>query len=312
LNTTFSARVPQLFAEVDRTKAANLNVPLSSVFGALQAYLGSAYVNDFNRFGRTYQVRVQADQKYRMQAEDIGRLDVRNAEGAMVPLGTLVNVRPSSGAQVITRYNLYPSAQINGEAAPGFSSGDSLLLMEQMADAQLPDGMGFEWTGMSYQEKLASGGQYGVFVLAIVFVFLVLAAQYESWSSPAAIIAVVPLAALGVVLALLMTGQDNNSYTQIGVVLLVALGQQERHPDRRVCPRVAARGQEHPRRGGRSGSDSVPRHLDDRVLVHPRVSAPGARQRCRRRQSPGRRQRHRRRHDRRHRSSRSCWSRLSS
>jgi HAE1 family hydrophobic/amphiphilic exporter-1 len=223
LNTTFSARVPQLFAEVDRTKAANLDVPLSSVFGALQAYLGSAYVNDFNRFGRTYQVRVQADQKYRMQSEDIGRLNVRNAEGAMVPLGTLVNVRPSSGAQVITRYNLYPSAQINGEAAPGFSSGDSLVLMEQMAAAQLPDGMGFEWTGMSYQEKLASGGQYGVFVLAIVFVFLVLAAQYESWSSPAAIIAVVPLAALGVVLALLMTGLDNNSYIQIGVVLLVAL-----------------------------------------------------------------------------------------
>lgn len=223
LNTTFSARVPQLFAEVDRAKAASLNVPLSSIFGALQAYLGSAYVNDFNRFGRTYQVRVQADQDFRGQAEDIQRLDVRNAQGAMVPLGTLVNVRPSSGAQVITRYNLYPSAQINGEAAPGFSSGDALSLMEQMAAAQLPEGMGFEWTGMSYQEKLASGGQYGVFLLAVAFVFLVLAAQYESWSSPTAVIAVVPLAALGVVLALLMTGLDNNSYTQIGIVLLVAL-----------------------------------------------------------------------------------------
>ncbi len=223
LNTTFSASVPQLFAEVDRAKAASLNVPLSSIFGSLQAYLGSAYVNDFNRFGRTYQVRVQADQDFRGQAEDIQRLDVRNAQGAMVPLGTLVNVRPSSGAQVITRYNLYPSAQINGEAAPGFSSGDALSLMEQMAAAQLPEGMGFEWTGMSYQEKLASGGQYGVFLLAVAFVFLVLAAQYESWSSPAAVIAVVPLAALGVVLALLMTGLDNNSYTQIGIVLLVAL-----------------------------------------------------------------------------------------
>jgi hydrophobe/amphiphile efflux-1 (HAE1) family protein len=223
LNSTFSARVPQLFVEVDRTKATNLNVPLSSIFGTLQSYLGSAYVNDFNRFGRTYQVRVQADSQYRTQAEDIQRLYVRNADGAMVPLGTLVTVRPTSGAQVVTRYNLYPSAQINGEAAPGLSSGDALTLMEQMADSQLPDGMGFEWTGMSYQERLASGSQYGVFVLAIVFVFLVLAAQYESWSSPAAIIAVVPLAALGVVLALWMTGTENNSYTQIGVVLLVAL-----------------------------------------------------------------------------------------
>ena len=223
LNSTFSARVPQLFVEVDRTKATNLNVPLSSIFGTLQSCLGSAYVNDFNRFGRTYQVRVQADPQYRTQADDIRRLYVRNADGAMVPLGTLVTVRPTSGAQVITRYNLYPSAQINGEAAPGFSSGDALTLMEQMADSQLPDGMGFEWTGMSYQERLASGSQYGVFVLAIVFVFLVLAAQYESWSSPAAIIAVVPLAALGVVLALWMTGTENNSYTQIGVVLLVAL-----------------------------------------------------------------------------------------
>jgi hydrophobe/amphiphile efflux-1 (HAE1) family protein len=223
LNSTFSARVPQLFVEVDRTKATNLNVPLSSIFGTLQSCLGSAYVNDFNRFGRTYQVRVQADSQYRTQADDIRRLYVRNADGAMVPLGTLVTVHPTCGAQVITRYNLYPSAQINGEAAPGFSSGDALTLMEQMADSQLPDGMGFEWTGMSYQERLASGSQYGVFVLAIVFVFLVLAAQYESWSSPAAIIAVVPLAALGVVLALWMTGTENNSYTQIGVVLLVSL-----------------------------------------------------------------------------------------
>ncbi|MCL4207718.1 MAG: multidrug efflux RND transporter permease subunit [Pirellulaceae bacterium] len=223
LNSTFSARVPQLFIEVDRTKATNLNVPLSSIFGTLQSCLGSAYVNDFNRFGRTYQVRVQADSQYRTQAEDIQRLYVRNDDGAMVPLGTLVTVHPTCGAQVITRYNQYPSAQINGEAAPGFSSGDALTLMEQMADSQLPDGMDFEWTGMSYQERLASGGQYGVFVLAILFVFLVLAAQYESWTSPAAIVAVVPLAALGVVLALWMTGMDNNSYTQIGIVLLVSL-----------------------------------------------------------------------------------------
>jgi hydrophobe/amphiphile efflux-1 (HAE1) family protein len=223
LNTPFSARVPQLFADVDRTKAKTLNVPLSSVFSTLQTSLGSAYVNDFNRFGRTYQVLVQADEQYRSGADDIKRLDVRNADGSMVPLGTLVAVDKVSGPQVITRYNLSPCAQLNGEAAAGFSSGEALVLMEQMAAARLPDGMGYEWTGMSYQEKLISGEQYVIFALAVVFVFLVLAAQYESWTSPAAVIAVVPLAALGVVLALLVSGMDNNTYTQIGMVLLVAL-----------------------------------------------------------------------------------------
>jgi HAE1 family hydrophobic/amphiphilic exporter-1 len=223
LNTPFSARVPQLFVDVDRTKAKTLNVPLSSVFDTLQACLGSAYVNDFNRFGRTYQVLVQADEQFRSQADDIQRLDVRNVDGSMVPLGTLVTVDRISGPQVITRYNLYPCAQINGEAAAGFSSGEALTLMEQMSAAKLPDGMGYEWTGMSYQEKLVSGEQYVIFALAVVFVFLVLAAQYESWTSPAAVVAVVPLAALGVVLALLISGMDNNTYTQIGMVLLVAL-----------------------------------------------------------------------------------------
>jgi HAE1 family hydrophobic/amphiphilic exporter-1 len=212
-----------LFVDVDRTKAKTLNVPLSSVFDTLQACLGSAYVNDFNRFGRTYQVLVQADEQFRSQADDIQRLDVRNVDGSMVPLGTLVTVDRISGPQVITRYNLYPCAQINGEAAAGFSSGEALTLMEQMSAAKLPDGMGYEWTGMSYQEKLVSGEQYVIFALAVVFVFLVLAAQYESWTSPAAVVAVVPLAALGVVLALLISGMDNNTYTQIGMVLLVAL-----------------------------------------------------------------------------------------
>jgi HAE1 family hydrophobic/amphiphilic exporter-1 len=223
LNTTFRANVPQLFIDVDRTKVKTMNIPLSSVFNTLQAYLGSAYVNDFNRFGRTYQVNVQADQQYRVQADDIKVLDVRNSEGNMVPIGTFVNVEDSFGAPIIQRYNLYPSAQINGEPALGTSSGQALELMEQMAETKLPASMGFEWTGMSYQEKLVSGGQYVIFLLAVIFVFLVLAAQYESWTSPAAVISVVPLAALGVVIALVMRGMDNNTYTQIGVVLLVAL-----------------------------------------------------------------------------------------
>jgi HAE1 family hydrophobic/amphiphilic exporter-1 len=223
LTTTFRANVPQLFIDVDRTKVKTMNIPLSSVFDTLQAYLGSAYVNDFNRFGRTYQVNLQADQQYRVKADDIKVLDVRNSEGRMVPIGTFVDVQESFGAPIIQRYNLYPSAQINGEPATGVSSGQALQLMEQMADAKLPLSMGFEWTGMSYQEKLVSGEQYVIFLLAVVFVFLVLAAQYESWTSPAAVISVVPLAALGVVIALVMRGMDNNTYTQIGVVLLVAL-----------------------------------------------------------------------------------------
>ncbi len=223
MTTTFRATVPQLFVDIDRTKVKTLNMPLSAVFSTLQTYLGSAYVNDFNRFGRTWQVRVQADAQFRVEADDIRRLDVRNAAGDMVPIGTFVDVQETFGPQVVQRYNLYPSSQINGEPAPGHSSGQALTLMEEMADAKLPTSMGFEWTGMSYQEKSVGGEQYLIFALAVVFVFLVLAAQYESWTIPAAVISVVPLAALGVVIALMMRGMDNNTYTQIGIVLLVAL-----------------------------------------------------------------------------------------
>ncbi|NIA69136.1 multidrug efflux RND transporter permease subunit [Pelagibius litoralis] len=223
LNTSFRADVPQLFAEVDRVKAKSLEVSLNEVFGTLQTYLGSAYVNDFNKFGRTWQVQVQADHQYRIEAEDIRRLDVRNAAGGMVPLGTLVKVDEILGPQTVVRYNLYPSATITGQAAPGFSSGQALTLMEQLADAKLPAAMGFEWTGISFQEKQVGSESIMVFALAILLVFLVLAAQYESWSSPAAVILVVPLALLGTIAALLARQFDNNVYTQIGIVLLIGL-----------------------------------------------------------------------------------------
>jgi HAE1 family hydrophobic/amphiphilic exporter-1 len=223
LNTTYRVDVPQLFAEVDRTKAKNLGIPLTEVFGSLQAYLGSAYVNDFNKFGRTWQVKVQADHPFRVEPRDIRTLDVRNAAGQMVPLGTLVKVERIIGPQTILRYNLYPTASITGAAAPGYSSGQALNLMEQLARQKLPSSMGFEWTGMSYQEKKVGSEAIMVFALAIVLVFLVLAAQYESWTNPAAVIMVVPLAVLGTVVALLMKGTDNNVYTQIGVVLLIGM-----------------------------------------------------------------------------------------
>ncbi len=223
LNSTFRADVPQIFAEVDRTQAKTLGVPLTSVFNTMQAYLGSAYVNDFNKFGRTWQVQVQADHQFRNKPEDIRQLDVRDAMGNMVPLGTLISVDQVLGPQTIQRYNLYPSASITGGAAPGFSSGQALNLMEQLAENKLPPSMGYEWTGMSYQEKKVGSEAILVFALAIVLVFLVLAAQYESWTSPSAVILVVPLAVLGTVIALMMRGMDNNVYTQIGIVLLIAL-----------------------------------------------------------------------------------------
>ncbi len=223
LNSTFRADVPQIFAEVDRTQAKTLGVPLTSVFNTMQAYLGSAYVNDFNKFGRTWQVQVQADHQFRNKPEDIRQLDVRDAMGNMVPLGTLISVDQVLGPQTIQRYNLYPSASITGGAAPGFSSGQALDLMEQLAENKLPPSMGYEWTGMSYQEKKVGSEAILVFALAVVLVFLVLAAQYESWTSPSAVILVVPLAVLGTVIALMMRGMDNNVYTQIGIVLLIAL-----------------------------------------------------------------------------------------
>jgi hydrophobic/amphiphilic exporter-1 (mainly G- bacteria), HAE1 family len=223
LKSTFSAGVPQLFADVDRTKAKSMRVPLTTIFGTLQTALGSFYVNDFNRFGRTYQVRVQAESGFRRSPDDIRRLEVRNDQGSMVPLGALVDVRDTIGPQIVPRYNLYPSSSISGEAAPGYSSGDALTIMEDMMRSKLPSSMGFDWTGIAYQERAVSGEALLIFALAVTLVYLVLAAQYESWTSPAAVVLVVPLALLGTVIAVFVRGMDNNVYTQIGVVLLIAL-----------------------------------------------------------------------------------------
>ena len=223
LSSTFRANVPQLFLDVDRTQAKTMGVPLGSVFGTLQAFLGSAYVNDFNKFGRTYQVKVQADQRFRAQRSDIERLRVRNLQGGMVPIGAVVDVQDSFGPQVVRRYNLYPAAAINGLPSPGTSSGVALNLMEQMANRKLPRSMGYAWTGISYQEKQVGGEAALVFALAITLVFLVLSAQYESWTAPSSIVLSIPFAILGVVVALVMRGLPNDVYTQIGVVLLIGL-----------------------------------------------------------------------------------------
>ncbi len=221
--TTFRATTPQLFVDVDRTAAKMVGVPLNDIFGTLQTYLGSAYVNDFTQFGRNFQVNLQADSMARASLRDIAKLKVRNRDGKMIPLGTFLDTRFTLGPQVLSRFNLYPAANINGNPAPGFSSGQALLVMEDLVRKTLPPSMGFEWTGMSFQEKIAASGGSATFVMSIVFVFLVLAAQYESWSVPLGVIMVVPLSVLGVTLALVLRSMEVNTYTQIGLVLLVAL-----------------------------------------------------------------------------------------
>ena len=223
LTTTFSASSPQLYLDIDRTKVESLQVPLDRVFETLRGYLGSSFVNLFNKFNQVYQVYVQADARYRLEPKDINNLYVRNVRGEMVPLGSLLQVKRSEGAELITRYNLYPAAAIYGSAAPGFSSGQALNVMEQAAANTLPQGMSYEWTSTSYQEKQVGHQAYFIYALSITLVFMVLAALYESWTSPAAVILGVPMALVGVLLGLIISGSDNNIYTQVGLVLMIAL-----------------------------------------------------------------------------------------
>jgi HAE1 family hydrophobic/amphiphilic exporter-1 len=223
MNTTFRAGVPQLFLEVDREKAKRLDVPLDVIFNTLQANLGSAYVNDFNLFGRVWKVMIQADEPYRIKRADITRLEVRSNSGKMVPLATLVDVQDTVGPTVQARYNLYSSASITGDAAAGYSSGQSIAAMQEIARNSMPPSMSFEWTGVTYQQLAAGGAAGFIFALAIIFVYLFLAAQYESWTLPFGIIFSVPIAILGASVLTLARGLDNNVYTQIGFVLLIGL-----------------------------------------------------------------------------------------
>lgn len=220
---TFRSTYPNIYIDIDRTKTFALKIPLSSVFNTLQTYLGSAYVNDFNKFSRTWQVRVQGDSMFRRDPKDISQLFVRNKEGKMIPLGTLVNARYEVGPMRVDRYNLFPTAKILGENAPGYSSGQALQTMENLAGQMLPPGMAFEWTNMAYQEKKAAGKAAITFTAAIMVVILILAGLYESWADPIAVVLVVPLAVLGASAGLLIGGMDNNIYTQVGLVLLVGL-----------------------------------------------------------------------------------------
>jgi multidrug efflux pump len=221
--SSFQVNVPQLYADIDRTRARQLGVPVTEVFDTMQIYLGSLYVNDFNRFGRTYSVRVQADAPYRAHAEDIGLLKVRSNAGEMVPLSALMNVRPSFGPERAMRYNGFVAADINGRSAPGYSSGQAQDAIERVAAETLPTGISFEWTELTYQEILAGNSAVWVFPLSILLVFLVLAALYESLVLPLSIILIVPMGLLAAMTGVWLTHGDNNIFTQIGLMVLVGL-----------------------------------------------------------------------------------------
>ncbi|SEF31857.1 efflux RND transporter permease subunit [Variovorax sp. NFACC27] len=221
--TSWQVNVPQLYADIDRTKARQLGVPVTDIFDTMQIYLGSLYANDFNKFGRTYSVRVQADAPYRARAEDVGLLKVRSTSGEMVPLAALMKVNSTFGPERAMRYNGYLAADINGGPAPGYSSGQAQDAIVKIAAETLPKGVSFEWTELTYQEILAGNSAFLVFPLAILLVFLVLAAQYESLTLPIAIILIVPMGILAAMTGVWISGGDNNVFTQIGLIVLVGL-----------------------------------------------------------------------------------------
>ncbi|MBC9882249.1 efflux RND transporter permease subunit [Bradyrhizobium sp. INPA01-394B] len=223
VQSSFRSSVPQFNVEIDRVKTQTLHVTTDQVFAALSTYLGSSFVNQFNKFGRVFQVYTQADPAFRVTERDIANMMVRNSNGDMIPIGTVATITPATGPSLISLYNLYPSSTVIGLPAQGYSSGQSLTLMEDIADKTLPPGTGYEWTAMSYQEKAVSNQIYWVFGLAMLLVYLVLAGQYESWYAPISVILAVPLSLLGPMLILSGLKIDNNLYCQIGLILLIAL-----------------------------------------------------------------------------------------
>ena len=221
--STFRASVPQIYIDIDREAVKRTGTSMTAVFDTLQVYLGSAYVNDFTKFGRVFRVTAQADGIFRADPQSIMRLNVRGSDGQMIPLGSVCTLREILGPQTITRFNMYPSVKIMANPSPGFSSGQAMAIMEDMSENELPPSMGYSWTDLSYQEKQASGGMMAIFGFSILMVYLVLAAQYESWTLPISVCMAVPVALLGLVAAVMLRGMDNNVYTQVGIVLLIGL-----------------------------------------------------------------------------------------
>ena len=221
--SNYQVDVPQVFFDLDRERAKRLGVPLDRVFETLQVYLGSLYVNDFNMLGRTYQVTVQADQQFRADIDRIGQLQVRGTDSAMLPLSALATLRPDSGPDPVSRYNAFVSADINGGPAPGVSSGQAVAEMTRILDSTLPPGYAYEWTDLTYQQMREGRGAWAVFALAVLLAFLLLAAQYNSWTLPLSVLVVIPTVLLSAIAGLWLTGGDNNIFTQIGLVVLIGL-----------------------------------------------------------------------------------------
>jgi len=219
----FETATPQLYLDIDRTKAQLLGINVADVFNALQVYIGSAYVNDFNLFGRTFRVQAQADAPYRLVPEDVLALRVRNSAGDTVPLGSFTTVRDISGPFRMPRYNLYPAAELDGNAAPGYSQGQAIETMQKLAAEVLPQGFSYEWTTLAFQQLRAGNTAIFAFGLGVVFVFLVLAAQYESLTLPLAVILIVPMCLVAAILGVIIRSQDNNILTQVGFIVLIAL-----------------------------------------------------------------------------------------
>ena len=221
--TTFSNQSPQLFLDVDRIKVQSLEVAMDNVFNALQGYMGSMYINLFNKFNQSFQVYVQADSPFRLRVEDIKNQYVKNVREEMIPLGTLMKVESKLGSELVSRYNLFPAANLIMIPAPGSSAGEAINVIDQIGANSLPMGMGYEWTAIAYQQKQIGSQAYFIYALSLLLVFLVLAAQYESWTTPLAVIMVVPMALVGIILALIVRNLDTNLYTQVGLVLMIAL-----------------------------------------------------------------------------------------
>jgi HAE1 family hydrophobic/amphiphilic exporter-1/multidrug efflux pump len=223
LYSGFSTSVPQIKLDIDRDKVRTLNIPVNSVFQGLQIYLGGLQVNDFNLFGRTYKVMLQAEQDFRKSPESINDIYVRSSDNSMVPMSTISTISMTTGPDILQRYNMFRTAEINGANGPGISTGQALDVMEELAAQDLPQGYGYEWTSIAYQEKQAGGTQGPIFGMAMIFVFLVLAAQYESWAVPFSVLLGLPIGVLGAFLGVSLLGLENNVYVQIGIVTLMGL-----------------------------------------------------------------------------------------
>ena len=277
--SSYQINVPQLDVDVDRLKVKRQGVKLSDVFQTLQVNLGSLYVNDFNRFGRTYRVVAQADAPFRSQVDDILPLKTRNAAGEMVPLGSMISVKESFGPDIVERFNGYASADINGGPSPGHSSGEAQATIAKILDETLPAGMSYEWTDLAFQQIEAGDAALFVFPLCVLFVFLVLAAQYESFSLPLAILLIVPMALLAGLVGIQLQGGDNNIFTQIGFLVLVGLASKNAILIVEFAKHLQEQGRDRVRGGARGRAAAAAPDRDDVHRVHHGCVAAGHRHR---------------------------------